>query len=145
MALTPKQEKFCQCVVSGMSYVDSYREAYDTDSDKAAYIESSKLMARDDIQERVKALLKPIEQSTITTVISERDKKRKIIWERIDYCIASGNDNAVARYMDILNKMDSEYLNININKDDTTGVLDTLDTETLKALATTTADNTDTK
>ena len=141
MSLTPKQEKFCQCVVSGKSYVDSYREAYDTDSDRAAYIESSKLMARDDIQERVKTLLKPIEQSTITTVISERDKKRDLIWKRIEYCIEQNNDNAAARWLDILNKMDSEYLNININKDDTTGVLDNLDTETLKALATQDTDN----
>ena len=128
-------------MVSGKSYVDSYREAYDTDSDRAAYIESSKLMARDDIQERVKTLLKPIEQSTITTVISERDKKRDLIWKRIEYCIEQNNDNAAARWLDILNKMDSEYLNININKDDTTGVLDNLDTETLKALATQDTDN----
>lgn len=135
MSLTPKQEKFCQCVVSGKSYVESYRIAYDTNSDKAAYIESSKLIAREDIQERLKTLLKPVERATVTTAIMDREWKRNLIKERIEYCTMQGNDNAVARYLDILNKMDSEYINININKDDTTGVLDSLDAETLKALA----------
>lgn len=136
MSLTPKQEKFCQCIVSGMSGKDSYMAAYDCNgSDQMLYNESSKLLAREDIQERLKILRKPLERQAVATAISEREKKRSIIWERIEYCISQGNDNAVARYMDILNKMDSEYLNINVNRDDTTTPLDNLDAETLKALA----------
>jgi hypothetical protein len=103
--------------------------------------EASLLLKREDIKEYLISMNKPLE----VKAISERDKKRDLIWKRIEYCIDTNNDNGAARWMDILNKMDSEYLNININKDDTTGVLDSLDTETLKALATTTTDNTDTK
>lgn len=142
MSLTPKQEKFCQCIISGMSAKDSYINAYNTTgSDQNSYNEGSKLLAREDIQERLKVLRKPIEEQARTTAIMDREWKRNLIKERIEYCTMQGNDNAVARYLDILNKMDSEYINININKDDTTGVLDNLDTETLKALATQDTDN----
>lgn len=116
--LTPKQEKFCQCVVSGMSGKDSYIAAYDSSgSDQNAYNESSKLLAREDIQERLKVLRKPLEEHVRTTIISEREKKRAWLWNMIEN---AQNDSDRIRAMDILNKMDSEYINIQrIEKDET--------------------------
>lgn len=136
MSLTPKQEKFCQCIVSGMSGTDSYKAAYDTNAtEKVIYNESSKLLKRDDITERITELRKPLENHAQNTFINEREKKKAIIWERIQACIDSGDDTSVARYMDILNKMDAEYININRNIEDKPADIYKLDTETLKKIA----------
>lgn len=121
--LTPKQEKFCQCIVSGMSGKDSYIAAYNCNSDNTAYQESYVLLQRNDIKEYIETLKKPIEAK----VISEREKKRKWLWNMIENAT---NDSDRIRAMDILNKMDSEYINIQrIEKDETP--ISTLDTEKL--------------
>lgn len=136
--LTEKQKRFCKNVVSGMSYKDSYIAAYETScSEQVAYNESSKLMLRDDIQAEIKRISRPLEQAYQTTILSEREKKKAIIWDRINACIANNDDSAVARYMDILNKMDSEYININRNINDNDDNITELDTDKLIRLVTT--------
>ena len=132
MALTPKQEKFCQCVVSGMSYKDSYMTAYNCQSERAANIESTKLIAREDIQERMSTLLKPIEKRVQQTAISEREKKRQWLWDMINNPAVKDSDRISA--MNILNKMDSEYINITQTIEDKETSSEQLDTTTLKAL-----------
>ena len=116
--LTAKQENFCKCILSGMSGKDAYITAYNSKgSDQNAYNESSKLLAREDIQERLKVLRKPLEEQARTTIISEREKKRAWLWHMIENAT---NDSDKIKAMDILNKMDSEYINIQrIEKDDT--------------------------
>ena len=133
-SLTPKQEKFCQCIVSGMSGKDSYIASYNCNSDNAAMIESTKLLKRDDITKRIKDLRKPIENLVANKAISEREKKKAIIWEEIDNARSTGDHAAIARYMDILNKMDAEYININkdISEDKTS--LEGIDSDTLLKL-----------
>ncbi len=131
MALTPKQEKFCQCIVSGMSGKDSYLTAYNCNSDRTAYNESNVLLQRDDITERINELMIPVKNHAQNMAISEREKKKAIIWERIQACINNGDDAAVARYMDILNKMDAEYININRNITDSNEDISELDTDKL--------------
>lgn len=126
--LTPKQEKFCECIVSGMSGKDAYITAYNSSgSDQNAYNESSKLLAREDIQERLKVLRKPLEEHVRTTIISEREKKRAWLWNMIENAT---NDSDRIRAMDILNKMDSEYINIQRIEKDETPISD-LDTQKL--------------
>ena len=126
--LTPKQEKFCQCVVSGMSAKDAYIMAYDTKaSEQVLYNESSKLMLREDIQKKIEDMRKPLIKAAQTTALSEREKKRAWLWNMIEHAT---NDSDRIRAMDILNKMDSEYINIQrIEKDETP--ISTLDTEKL--------------
>lgn len=116
--LTAKQEAFCKCIISGMSGKDAYIAAYNSKGcDQNAYNESSKLLAREDIQERLKVLRKPLEEQARTTIISEREKKRQWLWNMIENAT---NDSDRIRAMDILNKMDSEYINIQrIEKDET--------------------------
>ena len=117
MALTPKQEKFCQCVVSGMSYKDSYMTAYDCKSDTTAINEGSKLALREDIQKRLETLTIPLQKAAQKQAISEREKKRAWLWHMIEN---AANESDRLRAMDILNKMDSEYINIQrIEKDET--------------------------
>ena len=101
-----------------MSGKDAYITAYNSSgSDQNAYNESSKLLAREDIQERLKVLRKPLEEHVRTTIISEREKKRAWLWNMIENAT---NDSDRIRAMDILNKMDSEYVNIQrIEKEET--------------------------
>ena len=116
--LTPKQEKFCECIVSGMSAKDAYTTAYNTKaSEQVLYNESSKLMLRDDIQARIADMRKPLIQAAQQTALSEREKKRAWLWNMIEN---AANDSDKLRALDILNKMDSEYINIQrIEKDET--------------------------
>ena len=130
--LTPKQEKFCQCIVSGMSGKDSYITAYENKSnDNTAYKEAMKLLDREDIQTRIKDLRKPLELQAKTQALTEREKKRAVLWEIIN----TGDNNDKCRAMDILNKMDAEYINVNVNKNDSTTDLTSLDTSVLKTLS----------
>lgn len=130
--LTEKQKSFCREYFSnGGNGTQAYLFAYDSKSEAAASIESSKLLKRDEIVEYLATLNKPME----TKAINEREKKRNILWERIQVCIDNNDDAAVARYMDILNKMDAEYININRNIEDKAADIKTLDTSVLEKLA----------
>lgn len=130
--LTEKQKSFCREYFSnGGNGTQAYLFAYDSKSESAASIESSKLLKRDEIVEYLATLNKPME----TKAINEREKKRSILWERIQVCIDNNDDAAVARYMDILNKMDAEYININRNIEDKAADIKTLDTSVLEKLA----------
>jgi phage terminase small subunit len=132
MALTEKMKSFCREYFSnGGNATQAYLFAYNSDSEVAAANEGSLLLQRDDIQEYLCSLNKPLEEKAI----SERERKRALLWERIDYCIKTNNDNAVARYMDILNKMDSEYININRNIEDNGTQLEGLTIDQLKKLS----------
>lgn len=90
-----------------------------------------KILARDDIQARLTELRKPLENAARTQALSEREKKRAVLWSIIE----TGEDNAKCRALDILNKMDAEYLNITVNKDEKSIDLAHIDTEALKSIA----------
>lgn len=132
MSLSPKQEKFCQCIVSGMSGKDSYLTAYNCNSDRVARNEAAVLLKRDDITERIQELNKPVQNHAINTAISEREKKRSILWDFINN--PDKDDSTRLKAIDLLNKMDSEYININRNIEETTD-LNNLDIDTLKKLS----------
>ena len=130
MALTPKQEKFCQCVVSGMTYKDSYMTAYNCKSETTAINEGSKLALRDDIQKKLETLTIPLQKAAQKQALSEREKKRAWLWDMINNAT---NDSDRIRAMDILNKMDSEYVNIQRIEKEETPIQD-IDTDTLLKL-----------
>lgn len=118
-----------------MTGKDSYMDAYETNcSEQVAYNESSKLLMRDDIQERIKVIRKPLEVKAVTEIISEREKKKAIIWEEIEHARTQQDHAAIARYMDILNKMDAEYININRNIEDKPATISNLSTTDLENL-----------
>ena len=128
--LTPKMMNFCHAYARTNNATKAYLETYDTNNPDVANRESSRLLQRDDVT----AYLKEINKPTVNKIVNERERKRKIIWDRIERCVETEDDSAVARYMDILNKMDSEYVNINRNVDDTSEKLSSLSTEALKQL-----------
>ena len=129
--LTEKQKNFChEYVKNNGKGIEAYMSAYDSKSVGSAKQEASKLLKRDDITEYIQTLTKP----TINKIQNEREKKRSIIWNRIEACISNEDDSSIARYMDILNKMDQEYINITRTEENKTDI-NNLDTETLLKLA----------
>ena len=132
MALTEKQKNFCREYFSnGGNATKAYLSAYNSNSEVSAAQEGYRLLQDDRIQEYIHSLNAPLEKRAI----SEREKKRSLIWEGIERCIAKEDENGVARYMDILNKMDSEYVNINRNIEDKASDITNLDLEALKKLS----------
>jgi hypothetical protein len=87
--LTPKQEKFAQCVASGMTQADAYRSAYavgESTKPETVLKRASELMANGDISGRVLELRKPVikkMQYTLETAMQEADKAY-LLAERLD-------------------------------------------------------------
>lgn len=127
--ITEKQKAFCrEYVRNGGNGTQAYLTAYDTESETTASIESSKLLRLDHITEYIATLNKPMEN----VIQNEREKKRTWLWNMIDNPSVSESDRL--RAMDILNKMDNEYININRNIDDKPAEIINLDTKTLEKL-----------
>ena len=135
MSLTPKQERFAQCIVSGMSGKDSYYTAYDTTcNEQVAYNEAMKLLNHEGVQERIKELRKPLELHAQTAALTETERIKALLWERIEICRTKEDEAAIARYTDQLNKLNNAYKDagtVDNAKDD----LNTLDTTTLQRIA----------
>ena len=112
---------------NGGNATEAYLAAYDTQSRTTAQREGSLLLKREDINAYIKALNIPNENKAI----SEREKKRAVLWNIIE----TGDDNAKCRALDILNRMDAEYMNINVNKNEDTVNLNSLDINALKNIA----------
>ena len=135
MALTPKQEKFCQCIVSGMSGKDSYLSAYDTNGNvNNAYVESSKLLLRDDIQKRILELRKPQEEAAKIQGFNARQKQIEEIEKRIEICKQKEDEQSLIRYYDMLNKIYALYKETEQETKQESNV-NNLDTSLLKRLS----------
>jgi phage terminase small subunit len=70
--LTAKQEKFCQCIVSGMTQADAYREAYGQKrlSQKVLWIRASEVAANSKVLVRIAELRKPVAEKAQITLAS---------------------------------------------------------------------------
>lgn len=133
--LTQKQMNFCKAYIeNGGNGTQAYLTAYDSNSPSSATIEASRMLDREDIQEYLTKLRKPIEKAVKRKIINEREYKKKLIQERIEECIERGDDAAIARYIEIWNKMDGEYVNINKDITDHDAEIKQLDTATLLQL-----------
>ena len=104
--LTAKQEAFVQNIIQGMSQADAYRSAYDTKrmSDNAVYREASLLMSNPKVAQR----FSEIASKTDRPKIMSAQKRMEWLTDRV-------NDedidiNARLKALDILNKMDGEYV-----------------------------------
>ena len=135
MAFTPKQEKFCQCIVSGMSGKDSYLTAYDTNcKPDTAYVESSRMLLREDIQNRIKELRKPQEEAAQINALNARQEQIAFIRERIAICKEKEDEQSIIRYTDMLNKINALYKDTEAEQKPESSVVK-LDMDTLKKLS----------
>ena len=128
--LSPKMMNFCHAYLRLNNATEAYLEAYDGNSRLTAQVESTKLLQRDDITAYIREINKP----TVNKITNEREKKRNMIWRAIERCEKKEDEAGMARWMDILNKMDSEYVNINRNIEENDKQLSELSDEQLKAL-----------
>ena len=134
MALTIKQENFCNYIANGKNGIESYMAAYDCNSRHSANIESTKLLKRDDITERIKQLRKPILNLYQNKVISEREKQIKEIQERIAICKQKEDEQSLIRYYDMLNKIYSLYKESE-SEQKPESIVNNIDLDTLKKLS----------
>ena len=83
MALTAKQEKFCQGVAKGLTYSDAYREAYNSGKMKAETVNkrASELLLNREIAGRVEELKVRILKRydlTVDDIVVELEEARKM-------------------------------------------------------------------
>lgn len=102
--LTAKQEKFSVNVFSGMTLTDAYKDAYDAENmtDKQIWEEASKLAKNPKVAQRINNLRNEANSDKIISAI-----KRKEILSDI---ILKENTDQIMKAIDILNKMDGEYI-----------------------------------
>ena len=105
--LTDKQEKFCINVASGMTLIDAYKNSYDAENMKndTIYSKACLLAKEDKIRARIDELRKEARTDTIMTAIQRKQFLTDMIMKDIE---ASRTDKLKA--LDILNKMDGEYI-----------------------------------
>jgi len=103
--LTPKQEKFVQNIIEGMSQADAYRSAYNTKrmTDKSIHEAASRLMNDSKIASRVQELRDQLEDESIMSA------KERLKW--LTKIIKSENETTAdkLRASDQMNKMQGEY------------------------------------
>lgn len=134
MALTPKQEKFCQCIVSGLSGKESYLTAYESNAKpETAYVEANRLLVREDIQARLAVLRKPLEEAAKTKALTARDEQIAFIRERIEICKQKEDEASIIRYTDMLNKINALYKDTEPEQKPENSIVN-IDTDMLKRL-----------
>lgn len=117
--LTPKQERFVQNIVSGMTQRQAYKEAYDNNmTDKQLDEEACKLFNSPKIHQRYRELMDKLDEEAIMSA------KERMIWlsgvvtdiikEKIKAddieMYKTADLNTKLKAIDILNKMSGEYV-----------------------------------
>ena len=102
--LTPKQLHFARCVASGMSQAAAYREAYDTQTDRAATVHdaASRLARNPAVAERIEWLIKQREQAVVASALSDREKVLRKLRDWMDS--AEPTDSNKIRAAELLGK-----------------------------------------
>lgn len=69
MPLTPKQEKFAQCIADGMTQADAYRASFACSKmkDNSIYCEASLLIDNPKVSQRIAELRAKLEKKTLWT------------------------------------------------------------------------------
>ena len=104
--LTPKQEKFVQNIIQGMSQADAYRSAYSCKNmtDNSIYVNASKLVADAKVAQRLKELREQLAKPSIMSA----QERLEWLTELIKSDEESTSDKL--RAADIMNKMQGEYV-----------------------------------
>ena len=111
--LTPKQERFVQNIVSGMSQRQAYKDAYDAENMKDETIDSEASILFNDqkVSKRYKEIMDKLEDKAIMSA------RERMIWLSGVVCdvvkeqgIKEADINTKIKAVDILNKMSGEYI-----------------------------------
>ena len=118
--LTPKQERFIQNIVSGMSQRQAYKESYDAENmtDETIDKEACLLFNSPKIAERYRELIEELKDKAIMTAtermiwlteVIKDIQKEKVLVEDIEIS-KTADLNTKMKAMEILNKMSGEYI-----------------------------------
>ena len=117
--LTPKQEKFIQNIVAGMSQRQAYKDAFQVDyDDNAIDVNACKVFNDAKVQLRYKELMEKLEDKAIMTAkermiwltgVLTGDIKETYTWDGEERETTPNMANKL-KAMDILNKMSGEYI-----------------------------------
>ena len=124
MELTPKQEKFIQNIVSGMSQRQAYKDAYNAGNmtDESIDVEACKLFNDTKVSQRYQELMKKLEDTAIMTakermiwlseVVKGIQKEKEAVFTDGDVVIkdVETDISTKIRAVDTLNKMSGEYV-----------------------------------
>lgn len=115
--LTDKERIFALAVADGKSQYEAYCIAYNTKTDRRNTVDcnASKVANKPEVKAYIQELINRKEAANIYSDINDINKRYALIWERIAACQEKGDDAAISRYMDIINKMTGTYVNINKN------------------------------
>ena len=104
--LTAKQEAFVQNIIQGMSQADAYRSAYDTKrmTEKTVWESASKLMANPKVATRLSELREQLANENIMSAQKRMEWLTRVIKDN-----SEKTENKI-KALDILNKMDGEYV-----------------------------------
>ena len=103
--LTIKQKNFADAYFSSGKVRQSYKAAYDCESDNTASIEGTKLLKNPKIQAYIQNLNKPIIENIQTHKLQQID----FIKDRISICIENNDESSTIKYTDMLNKIYGVY------------------------------------
>lgn len=112
--LTDKENVFCMAIADGKTQYDAYCIAYDTKTERRNTVDcnASKLMAKPAIRDRIAELRQRKEDTQIYSDINDKNKRIRLIWDRIAVCVERNDDTAVARYLEQLAKLNGDYVNV---------------------------------
>jgi phage terminase small subunit len=123
--LTPKQEKFIQNIVKGMSQRQAYKDAYDVKkmTDESIDVEACKLFNDTKVSQRYQELIEQLENEAILTAkermkwlsevvkdIQKEDLYITVEGEMTKVGSKNADLNTKLKALDILNKMSGEYI-----------------------------------
>lgn len=135
MALTPKQEYFCRLVAGGKDYTNAYLTAYDWNGSKAGAANEGLILAnKPEIQDKIKALIKPLEIAAQKETVNARKQQIEFIQSRIEHCLKVEDEQSIIRYTDMLNKINALYKDTE-QEQKPESTVNNLDVATLKRLS----------
>lgn len=104
--LTPKQERFVQNIIEGMSQADAYRNSYDVSkmADKTIHEKASRLMS----DGKVRARLQELRHQMMKPTIMSAQERMEWLTNLINNEEEGTSDKLKA--IDIMNKMQGEYV-----------------------------------
>ena len=136
MALTEKQKAFAQQLAAGKTQAEAYKLAFNVDNSP---IESVRTMAsREANKPEIRQAVERYKELIANEFAVEQTKSelfiRSLLYDRMIQCHATGDDTALARYADILNKMDGRYKTITQDLTENKNPVTELSTEALERL-----------
>ena len=104
--LTPKQERFIQNVLGGMSLSDAYREAYNAENmaDESIRVEAYRVFNNPNVALRYNQLMAELKDKMIMTAIEKRKLLRDIAYNK-EHSVSD-----IIKAIETDNKMTGEYV-----------------------------------